>query len=1071
MNLIVSGICLLMGLHMLQPVESSVASPYMFQERNPDGTITPPLRIHGSEQNHYMSDKEGYPVMLDSSCFYVYATLEGTNGTLTPSTMRVGDVDPEREGFEKGVPTNATICTSEIRMCEDYDNEHRLLVSTNRKLVATRRKNLVILVRFADHVNRQLPSPADVNILFNAPGGHPLLAPSGSIRDVYLKSSYGLLDLESEAYGWVTLPQTEAYYADKKSGLSDNFLEAVIGALDLVAKGSLDFRSFDGDSDGFVDTLTLLHSGYAAEWGSTDAYGASMYDRIWSHKWGFPSSQQWRSSNGIGVNRYVAVPSLWGTGGSSIGRIGVIAHELGHYLGLPDLYGGMGGTGIGSYGMMANSWGFDGSQYYPPMFSPWSKIQLAWLNAKTITKSGRYSIQPSATVQDVYRINISNSTSEYLLIENRQALDFDVKLPQGGLCIWHIDENAGHKDAGFPGDQGWPSNGNHYRVSLLQADGDYDLERGQNRGDAGDVFRGAGVSAIGPSNPGGSGPFPNTDAYQGGIVVRSGVSIFDISPSGTQMQFSVTLPGSAVPSPTPAPVNTRPSPLELRTTFAGGNGGAGSMFDVLPQKDIILFGMGIHTSDANKTVVEVWTKRGTHQGFEANATAWERLQSSEIQGLGKGKATYLEIKPLLLPANEKRAFYVTVAVGAGLRYTNGIGVGRVYASNSDLAVIEGVGKTHPFGRTYPSRQWNGVLHYYLADNQRPTNAPTPAPTKAPTQPPTSDYLLETTFIGGTQQAGNMFDILAFEDIVVTGFDIHCNLTSQITVEIYTKPESHVGFEKNCSKWTRISTVTMVGRGPGKPTPLPANSFVPVSIGQFRTQAFYITLRRTDGKGLLYTKGTGRGALIAADNSLAVLEGVGSAYACGRIFPDRIFNGVVHYDRRGQSQTLPPAAANITSLKTTFVGGKQAAGNMFIVSALKSLSIVGMSVHVDGVGEATLEIYTKPDTYDGFENNPKAWVQIMSRNITRNGRGKESPVKESHAQIDYFDPIFIAGGNSLAFYVTLTTEDMRYTDGTSWGSAAASNDDMIVSKGIGVVYPYSRVYQDRVWNGVLKYELQ
>jgi hypothetical protein len=140
--------------------------------------------------------------------------------------------------------------------------------------------------------------------------------------------------------------------------------------------------------------------------------------------------------------------------------------------------------------------------------------------------------------------------------------------------------------------------------------------------------------------------------------------------------------------------------------------------------------------------------------------------------------------------------------------------------------------------------------------------------------------------------------------------------------------------------------------------------------------------------------------------------------------------------------------------------------MFIVSALKSLAIVEMSVHVDGVGEATLEIYTKPDTYDGFENNPKAWVQIMSRNITRNGRGKESPVP-----IDDFDPIFIAGGNSLAFYVTLTTEDMRYTDGASWGSAAASNDDMIVSKGIGVVYPYSRVYQDRVWNGVLKYELQ
>jgi hypothetical protein len=759
----------------------------------------------------------------------------------------------------------------------------------------------------------------------------------------------------------------------------------------------------------------------------------------------------WISKSGIRVNRYVAVPSLWGTGGSTIGRIGVIAHELGHYLGLPDLYGGKGGTGIGSYGMMANSWGFDGSQYYPPMLSPWSKIQLAWLSAKKITTSGRYSIQPSATVQDVYRIDIGGSPSEYLLIENRQALEFDVNLPRGGLCIWHIDEEAGHKEAGFPGDQGWPS-GNHYRVSLLQADGGYDLERGRNRGDAGDVFHAAGVDAIGPSNQDGTGPFPNTDAYQGGIVKRSGVTIFDISPSGTQMQFSVKLPGSASPTPKP------PNALQLRTTFEGGNGAAGNMFDVVPRTDIILFGIDIHTSAEQRVVVEVWTKKGTHIGFETNATAWVRLLSSEIQGLGPGKASYLGIDPLRLPATEKLAFYVTVAVGNGLRYTNGKGVGTVYTSNSDLVVIEGVGKTHPFGKTYPSRMWNGVLHYYLAE-------PTKAPTPAPTLPPTSYYSLETTYIGGTEQAGNMFDILAFEDIIVTGFDIHCSSKSQVTIEIYTKAESYVGYENQCSKWTLISNVTTVGRGQGTPTPLPANAFGPVSIEQFRVQAFYITIRTSDGKGMRYTRGTGRGTVVAADNSLAVLEGVGSSYACGRVFVDRIWNGAVRYDRRQKSLTLPPTGPQTTSLQTTFVGGKQAAGNMFIVTALKSLSIVEMGVHVDGVGEATLEIFTKPDTYDGFESNPGAWVPVMSRNITRNGRGKTSLVPATS-----FDPIFIAGGDSLAFYVTLTTEGMRYTNGARWGSVAASNDDVVVSKGLGVVYPFGKIYQDRVWNGLLKYEV-
>ena len=116
-------------------------------------------------------------------------------------------------------------------------------------------------------------------------------------------------------------------------------------------------------------------------------------------------------------------------------------------------------------------------------------------------------------------------------------------MPQGGLAIWHIDDSTGYNTEGYPGQPGWPGNGNHYRVALLQADGDYDLERDNNRGDSGDVYHGGDPNRDELSST----TLPNNDSYKNGTISAVGWQIFNVSTSGSNMQFDFGVPAPTAP--------------------------------------------------------------------------------------------------------------------------------------------------------------------------------------------------------------------------------------------------------------------------------------------------------------------------------------------------------------------------------------------------------------------------------------------------------------------------------------------------------------------------------------------
>jgi immune inhibitor A len=169
---------------------------------------------------------------------------------------------------------------------------------------------------------------------------------------------------------------------------------------------------------------------------------------------------------------------------------GVLCHEYGHLLGLPELYapGGAPHEGIGVWGLMGQgTWLGRGSQ--PPHPSAWEKLRLGWVDVETITQTTR-GVRLAAVETEPRVIKIPAAPGrphEYYLLENRARIGADRALPGEGLLVWHVDESV----QGFRTAQDDPS---HKLLHLVEADGRNDLDRGHaaggNRGDAGDPWSG-----------------------------------------------------------------------------------------------------------------------------------------------------------------------------------------------------------------------------------------------------------------------------------------------------------------------------------------------------------------------------------------------------------------------------------------------------------------------------------------------------------------------------------------------------------------------------------------------------
>lgn len=388
---------------------------------------------------------------------------------------------------------------------------------------------------FADSPEPHVAAEALGQVLFTGP------APDGTLREYYAEVSGGRLNIAGAATPWVRTSLTREEVVGSQWGLGGDARigEYLVEALALNDP-AIDFGQYDndgpdnipnsGDDNGIVDAIAFYFLEVAASCGGPG---------IWPHFWtiGAAAGQPFETDDlrpdgtPVRIGPYF-IQSIVDCSGVGPAPVTTIAHELGHLLGLPDLYHPIDGLlpeqrrwveGCWSL-MAAGSWGCGrvdeprAEWKRPTHMGAWEKRQLGWLDridevgATELTEYALPAVQTSGRILEVPLGN-----TERLLIEYRDRTGFDANLPAAGVLVHRVNDTIPWR----PCTDCLPL----YRVMLLEADGDSALvethAQGGDRGVAGDAF---GVSGTGSLT---SLTEPST-RLNAGVGDESGVNIYEI---------------------------------------------------------------------------------------------------------------------------------------------------------------------------------------------------------------------------------------------------------------------------------------------------------------------------------------------------------------------------------------------------------------------------------------------------------------------------------------------------------------------------------------------------------------
>lgn len=402
-----------------------------------------------------------------------------------------------------------------------------------------------------------------------------------ALRNYYLAVSRNHLYVDfrvvpDEAESSYCLPHTMLYYgepSDRERGLVVLVRDAVAAA-DADTIADINFVSdYMGDTTGF-DGFMVFHAG--ASWQS---------DILWNSPYDIASA----FIPGGAIEYYLGHPITTNAGTDTIYEIsivaesqiqdgvtngiqGLVAHEFGHMIGLPDLYDVYGwSSGIGGWCEMSTGYWLSAAGIpagiIPPYFSAWCRMYMGWEDpvvaddlsqaldiAAAAVPVDTLTYEPILEPGQVRMVKVPINDHEYFLVENRQedidgdgiAIgnsedgviisfygEYDYLLPGSGLLIWHIDEDAIEERFIYNTVNAYPF---HKGVDLEEADGIQDFDGWvtfssyEFLGSPDDPYRAGNNTAFTP------GTEPNSDSYSG---ATSHVSITEIGASGDSMHCRI----------------------------------------------------------------------------------------------------------------------------------------------------------------------------------------------------------------------------------------------------------------------------------------------------------------------------------------------------------------------------------------------------------------------------------------------------------------------------------------------------------------------------------------------------